>query len=691
MSSTTPDKVEMEMTDKNKSIETKDDEIDMKISRDKDEYNEWYRVVTNAEQVSDFRTGCAYVYKLLVANQSEFLSGITVALALVPEAVAFAFVAGVTPYVGLTAAWIVGLTTSILGGRPGMISGATGAMAVVMPDLVKEWGAGGLFYAVLFTGIIQIVLGALRIDSYIRFISHPIMIGFCNGLAIVIALAQFHSFKVPAVEDSTTNSTSRRVLIEAGSSWGAFTDGKEWEDGESVGWMILLVFITMATCFIMPHINKRVPGPLVAIFLCTVIEHGILRAADIGRTNTVKDTASVSGNFPIPMWADSDIELPTVTWDFVKDVLPTSIILALIGLIESLMTAELLTELTKTPCDLRRECFGQGIANILAGMFGSMGGCAMIGQSMINVHSGGTRRLSGIIAALGLLIIVVAAYPLINLIPVASLAGVMFMVCYHTFEWDSVLILWSALQPQSIRDMKDDKKQGGIMRVLSGGHKKIMRTDAAVIVLVTMLAIVLDLATAVIAGVVLSSMCFAWTQSSSLGSSSQVVKHSVSDMKDRLSKCRRLSWDATSPSVGDDGDGGEQSREEAKKMLAVKDDDVTEDGGVSVKVYSVRGPIFFSSVKAFKSIFDVEKDPKFVEVHLHNAQICDYSGLEAINSIAEQYKEAGKVLTFRHLCQTSAKMFKKAKNLVTTSVNFTVSSAAMPAPAHHLHVESRGL
>lgn len=298
--------------------------INLKVAKELDDYNEWYRVVTNAEPVSDARSFCTYAWKLFLANQSELLSGITVALALVPEAVAFAFVAGVTPYVGLTAAWIVGLVTSILGGRPGMISGATGAMAVVMPDLVKEWGPGGLFYAVMFTGIIQLVLGALRVDSYIKFISHPIMIGFCNGLAVVIGLAQFHSFKVPDVSDDSTNSTSRRVLIEAGSSWGAFTDGKEWEDGDSIGWMILHVFLTMAVCFAMPHINKRIPGPLVGIFLCTVIEHGLLRGADIGRTNTVEDTASVSGNFPIPMWADSDIELPKITWAFIKDVRLTS-------------------------------------------------------------------------------------------------------------------------------------------------------------------------------------------------------------------------------------------------------------------------------------------------------------------------------------------------------------------------------
>ena len=671
--------MEMRNIEKNGETKSASPEIELKkVSKDDDDYNEWYRVVKDAEKVEDVRSFCNYGWKLFIANQSELLSGITVALALVPEAVAFAFVAGVTPYVGLTAAWIVGLITSILGGRPGMISGATGAMAVVMPDLVKEWGPGGLFYAVLLTGLIQIVLGALRVDSYIKFISHPIMIGFCNGLAVVIGLAQFHSFKVPGASDDVdvSNSTSRRVLIEAGSSWGAFTDGKEWEDGESIGWMVMHVIITMCVCFAMPHVNKRIPGPLVGIFLCTVIEHGLLRGADIGRTNTVEDTASVSGNFPIPMWADSDIELPKVTWKFVKDIIPTSIILALIGLIESLMTAELLTDLMKTPGNLQRECFGQGIANIFAGMFGSMGGCAMIGQSMINVHSGGTRRLSGIVAALGLLIIVVAAYPLINLIPVASLAGVMFMVCYHTFEWDSMMILYSAFQPQTMREMEKDKKRSNVLRVLSGGQRKIMRGDASVIILVTTLAIVLDLATAVIAGVVLSALCFAWNQSS-IGSSSVLVKRSVSDMKERLNNCRRLSCD--------DGMNNED-----ENILSVKDEDA-ENGGVTVKVYSIRGPIFFSSAKSFKAVFEIEKDPKFVEVHLHNAQICDYSGLEAINSIAEEYREAGKVLTFRHLCQTSAKMINKAKQLVTTSVNFSVSSAALPAPAHHLHVESRGL
>lgn len=628
---------------------------------------EWWYLPEEDLDTSSFLSVATYAWSWLRVNQGQFLSGLTVALILVPEAVAFSFVAGVDPYVGLTAAWIVGLVTSIAGGRPGQISGATGAMAVIMPDLVKKQGVGGLFYAIMLTGVIQLSLGAISANKCVRLISHPVMIGFCNGLAIVIGLAQLHSFKEPTSTDDATNSSGRRELLEIGSSWSAFTDEKSWEDGETVGWMIFHVIITMTICFVMPRLSTRVPGPLVAVFICTALEHGFLRAADISRTNTVEDVASVAGDFPLPIWAESDHELPKLTLSFFFEILPTSIILALIGLIESLMTLELLGEMTRTHGDSRRECFGQGLANVIAGMFGSMGGCATMGQSIINVKFGGVKRLSGIVAAIFLLIVILAAYPLINLIPVASLAGVMFMVCYHTFEWSSIGVLYSAIQPKRMREVENDSHV--MVRLLAGGQKKIVRMDALVIIVVTTLALVLDLASGVIAGMILSALGFAWNQSTSLEVETTVLTRSVVEIK-------KLKSHKAGVAMDEEG----------------KDDDVdsaAERGGVSVKVYSISGPIFFSSVPTFKGVFDIVNDPDHVEVHLHNAQICDFSGLEAINSIAERYHDEGKSLILRHLSQKSAKMMAKAKHLVTQNVILTVSGAAKPRPAHHLHVESR--
>jgi len=637
-------------------------------SKESDEAeSEWwyYPPRTDATSMSTVAECATYAFGWMKVNQGQFLSGLTVALILVPEAVAFSFVAGVEPYVGLTASWIIGLVTSICGGRPGQISGATGAMAVIMPDLVEKQGVGGLFYTIMLTGMIQITLGAISANECVRLISHPVMIGFCNGLALVIGLAQLHSFKEPNSEDAAADvntTSSRRQLLEVGSSWGAFTDDKEWEDGETVAWMLFLVAVTMCICFAMPRINKRIPGPLVAVFACTFIEHAILRAADIGRTNTVEDVASVGGDFPVPIWFDDDVELPTLTVSFVLEILPTAVILALIGLIESLMTLELLGEMTKTHGNSRRECVGQGLANFVTGIFGGLGGCATMGQSIINVKFGGIKRLSGIVAALTLLIIILAAYHLINLIPVASLVGVMFMICYHTFEWGSIGVLYSAFQPMSMREVDDDAHV--MVRLLAGGKKKIVRMDAVVIVVVTVMAIILDLATAVIAGILLSAVSFAWNQSSALEVNTTTLTRTQGEIK------RMKSHE------------GEAAGSDAAS-------DIAEKGGVTTKVYSISGPIFFSSVTQFKNIFDIASDPDHVEVHLHNAQICDFSGLEAINSIAERYHLEGKTLVLRHLSQKSAKMMSKAKRLVTQNLVLTVSGAAKPMPAHHLHVESR--
>ncbi len=382
------------------------------------------------------------------SSKNDILSGLTVALALVPEAVAFAFVAGVEPLVGLYAAFLVGLITAVMGGRPGMISGATGALAVVMIDLVARHGVEYLFATVVLMGLIQVSAGVLRLGKFIRLIPHPVMLGFVNGLAIVIFLAQLSQFKIPAADGSL-----------------------QWLQGASLYLMLGLVLLTMAIIYLLPKITRAFPAALAAILAVTLLVHGLKLD-----TRTVGDLASLAGGLPvfhIPLVAPSLENLLTI--------LPYAIILAAIGLIESLMTLTLIDEITETRGRGNRECIGQGAANIVTGFFGGMGGCAMIGQSIINVNSGGRGRLSGVAAALFLLSFIVFASSLIEMIPLAALTGVMFMVVVGTFAWSSLRIL-----------------------------HKIPVTDALVLVLVSAVTVFTDLAIAVGVGVIVSALVFAW-------------------------------------------------------------------------------------------------------------------------------------------------------------------------------------
>ena len=383
--------------------------------------------------------------------KNDILSGLTVSLALVPEAVAFSFVAGVDPLVGLYAAFMVGLITSIFGGRPGMISGATGALAVVMVSLVADHGVEYLFATVVLMGIIQILAGVFQLGKFVRLIPHSVMLGFVNGLAIVIFLAQLSQFKY-------TNSE------------GVF----KWLETTDLSLMLGLVFLTMFIIHFLPKLTKAVPSTLVAIVGVTGIVH--LMGLD---TRTVIDMASVGGGFP-----SFHLPLVPLNLETFNIILPYACILAAIGLIESLMTLQLVDEITETRGSTNQECIGQGLANVVTGFFSGMGGCAMIGQSMINVNSGGRGRASGITAALCLLFFIVAGSSLIEMIPLAALVGVMFMVVLGTFEWSSVRILG-----------------------------KIPKVDAFVIVLVSTVTVFTDLAIAVFCGVVVSSLAFAWEKS----------------------------------------------------------------------------------------------------------------------------------------------------------------------------------
>nr|WP_227712000.1 SulP family inorganic anion transporter [Sneathiella sp. P13V-1] len=483
--------------------------------------------------------------------KTELLSGLTVALALVPEAVAFAFVAGVHPLVGLYAAFLVGLITALIGGRPGMISGATGALAVVMVSLVAVHGVEYLFATVVLMGILQILAGVFKLGKFIRMVPHPVMLGFVNGLAIVIFLAQIGQFKVQG------------------------TDGAlEWMQGSSLYMMLGLIALTMAIIFITPKITKAIPAPLVGIGVVSILV--IWLGLD---ARTVGDMASIAGGLP-------EFHIPSVpvNLETLWIILPYAVILAAIGLIESLLTLNLVCEMTDTSGGASKECVAQGVANTVTGFFGGMGGCAMIGQSMINVTSGGRERLSGISAALFLLVFILFGAPLIEQIPLAALVGVMFMVVIATFAWSSLRIL-----------------------------NKIPRTDAFVLILVSGVTVISDLAIAVIVGVIVSALVFAW--------------------------------------------------ESAKKIHARTE--ITQTGS---KVYNIEGPLFFGSVTSFQEIFDLRNDPDDIIIDFQNSRVVDHSGLQAIDSLAEKYSNAGKQLHIRHLSKDCRDLLHKARNMVEISV-----------------------
>ena len=407
-------------------------------------------------------------FQLTQNPKLDFLSGLTVALALVPEAIAFAFVAGVEPLVGLYAAFFVGIITSIFGGRSGMISGATGAMAVVMVALVAIYGVQYLFATIILTGIIQIIIGILRLGKFINIVPTPVMLGFVNGLAIVIFLSQIGQFKSPDFShESDSNHSAINVLFNGG-----------WLQGNQLFIMILLTLLTMGIIFLvpkLPKLGKLLPSPLVSIIIISFLV--IMLKID---TLTVGDLASVSGGLP-------EFSIPSVPFSFetLLIVLPFSLTLAGIGLIESLLTLTLIDEITETKGKPNKECFGQGLSNVTCGFFGAMGGCAMIGQSMINISSGGRGRLSGIVAAVSLLCFILFFSKWIEMIPIAALTGIMMMVVIGTFAWASIKII-----------------------------NKVPKEDAFVIILVTFVTVWQDLAIAVVVGVIFSALSYSWKSSS---------------------------------------------------------------------------------------------------------------------------------------------------------------------------------
>ncbi len=560
--------------------------------------------------------------------KNDILSGLTVALALVPEAVAFAFLAGVPPLVGLYAAFIICLITSVLGGRPGMISGATGAMGVVVVSLVAVHGIGYLFPAVVLCGLIQITVGLLKLGKFIRIVPHPVMLGFVNGLAVVILLAQLGSFKTLAPDGAMAFLSGTRLWI-----------------------MLALVAATMAIIFLLPRLTRAVPSSLVAILVITGAAFLINRNApatdgttptvltvgdmilDSTRANAVVDaqrakdaaaiesaatalpagvaaipaadtpiapltpdetaaavasvdpaTVGIAGGLPRPAWLDFTLPPPTLATLWI--ILPYALILAGVGLIESLMTMTLIDELTETRGNGNRECIGQGVANTVCGVFGGMGGCAMIGQSLINVKSGGRGRLSGITAAVALLLFILFLAPYIEAVPMPALVGVMFMVVIGTFEW-TTLQTWRRIPTIEVF---------------------IMLVVAAYTVLMH------DLATAVLLGVALSALAFAWKKSRHLIADTQINEHGS-------------------------------------------------------KIYQLHGPLFFGSVARFRELFSPATDPDDVVIDFYFSRVYDQSGLEAINALAERYTKLGKRLHLRHLSEDCRRLLDRAGDLVEANIS----------------------
>jgi len=487
--------------------------------------------------------------------KDDLLSGLTVALALVPEAVAFSFVAGVEPLVGLYAAFIIGLVTAAIGGRPGMISGATGALAVVIVSLVATHGVQYLFPTVVLMGLIQVSVGLLKLGKFIRLVPHSVMLGFVNGLAIVIFLAQLPQFTVdPTAPDAA------------------------WLTGTPLFLMIGLVLLTMAITQFLPKFTTALPASLVAILAVTGIGIALHHFFDL-KLRSVGDLAPVGGSFPSFAWFTVPLNFETLSiiWKY-------SAIMAAVGLIESLMTLSLIDELTETRGQGNRECIGQGVANVVTGFFGGMGGCAMIGQSMINIRSGGRGRLSGISAALFLLCFILFASPYIEMIPLAALTGVMMTVVLGTFEWASFRVI-----------------------------RRVPKEDAFVIILVSVVTVFTDLALAVLSGVIVSALVYAW-----------------------------------------------------KSARHIHIEETTNNHGT--KMYLLYGPLFFASVRNFQDKFNPSKDPEDVIIDFANSRVADHSGIEAINALAERYLKAGTKLHLRHLSKDCLRLLDKAGDLVEVNI-----------------------
>ncbi|AIM37824.1 SulP family inorganic anion transporter [Empedobacter brevis] len=490
-------------------------------------------------------------FKQKINYKNEILAGLAVAMTMIPESLSFAILAGLSPLTGLYAAFLMGIVTAILGGRPGMVSGGAGATVVVLIALAASHGVEYLFAAVILAGVLQFSVGIFKLGKFVRLIPQPVMYGFLNGLAVIIFMAQVAQFKV--VENG----------IEG------------WMQGPALYLMAGLTLLTIAIVFILPKFTKAVPASLVAI----IVVFGIVYFFGID-TKKVIDIASVGGSLP-------SFHIPSIpfTLETLKIIFPYALVMAGVGLIESLLTLNMVDEITSTKGQSNREAAAQGIANITNGFFGGMGGCAMVAQTLVNIGAGGRARLSAIVAAIAILLIILVAGPVIEQIPMAALVGVMMMVAIGTFEWVSFRII-----------------------------NKMPRHDIFIGMLVAVITVLLhNLALAVLIGVVISALVFAW--------------------------------------------------ESAKRIRARKY--VDEDG---VKHYEIFGPLFFGSAMAFTEKFDVKNDPDEVIIDFKESKVVDMSAIEALNKITEKYHKEGKKLHLRHLSQDCRQLLKNAETVIDVNI-----------------------
>lgn len=506
--------------------------------------------------------------------KNDILSGITVSLAMIPEVVAFAFVAQIDPLVALSGAFIIGLITAVFGGRPGLISGAAGAVAVIFVNLISEGHSRGLLFdtpvdnmgyfyllaAVILMGLIQVGAGMLKLGRFVRLIPHSVMMGFVNGLAIVIFLAQVRMFSHKELE---TGIDGVKKYINTPMF------------GTELYIMLALVALTMAIIWLLPKITTKIPAALTAILVTTgVVVFSGLDVSTVGSYIIEGGGDGLKGEFPTPnieLWQN----LP-FNFDTLKFILPYAFLAASVGLIESLMTMNLVDELTETRGNGNRECVAQGAGNIVSGLFGGTGGCGMIGQTVININAGGRGRLSGIMMALTLLTFILFTDQYIEQVPIAALVGVMFMMVIETFAWSSFRIL-----------------------------RKIPMSDAVVLIIVSAVTVIFDLAIAVFIGVIVSTLVFAW-------------KNAI-----MIRARKRIQPDGT-------------------------------------KTYEIWGPLFFGSIQNFNSKFDVKNDPQNVEIDFIESRISDHSALEAIFNLVKKYEAEGKSIKLKHLSEDCKTLMYKA-------------------------------
>lgn len=494
--------------------------------------------------------------------KNEILAGLTVAMTMIPESLSFAILAGLSPLTGLYAAFLMGLVTAVLGGRPGMVSGGAGATIVVLIALIKSHGIEYLFATVILAGVLQLFVGIFKLGKFVRLIPQPVMYGFLNGLAVIIFMAQIEQFKI----------TDANGMVS-------------WLQGSSLYIMAGLTVLTIAVVYFFPKITKAIPASLVAI----LVVFGVVAGFGIN-TKTVADIASISGNLP-------SFHIPRIPFSLetLQIIFPYALIMAGVGLIESLLTLSMVDEITNSKGSSNKESVAQGIANITNGFFGGMGGCAMVAQTLVNLNAGSRARLSGIIASITILIIILVGAPFIEKIPMAALVGVMMMVAISTFQWVSIRIV-----------------------------NKMPKSDIFVGIMVALITIVLhNLALAVLVGVIISALVFAW--------------------------------------------------DNAKRIRARKH--VDKNG---VKHYEILGPLFFGSATAFLDKFDPENDPDEVIIDFKESRIVDMSAIDALDKLSKKYAQQNKKLHLKYLSEDCRKMLKNAEAVIEVNIQEDPTYKVMP-------------